>query len=67
MLLALGDGNYYQEGNAGETVTIWLGIEEFDTYLIVYAPNGQVIGENDDAFDDNLHSQLVITLPETGI
>jgi|GEM_PF-2866617 len=67
----LDDSSYYQEhifqGNAGEMVTISLGSEEFDTYLILLDPNRQVIGENDDMSDESLNSQLTITLPETGV
>jgi serine protease Do len=66
----LQDGSLYEEhtfyGTAGQTVTISLESEDFDTYLILLGPNDQVIGENDDASSDTLNSELTITLPVTG-
>lgn len=66
----LQDGSFYQEhsfqGTAGQSVTISLESNEFDTYLIVLGPNDQLIGENDDASSETLNSSLTITLPVTG-
>lgn len=66
----LQDGSFYEEhsfqGNAGQTVTISLESNDFDTYLIVLGPNDQLLGENDDASSETLNSALTITLPITG-
>jgi serine protease Do len=66
----LQDGSFYQEhsfqGNAGQTVTISLESNEFDTYLILLGPNDQLLAENDDASSNTRNSTLTITLPIAG-
>jgi hypothetical protein len=66
----LQDGSLYEEhtfyGTAGQTVTISLESNEFDTYLILVGPSDQVVGENDDASSSTLNSSLTVTLPVTG-
>ncbi|PSB13552.1 serine protease [filamentous cyanobacterium CCP2] len=66
----LQDGSLYEEhtfyGTAGQTVTISLESNEFDTYLILLGPSDQVVGENDDASSSTLNSSLTVTLPVTG-
>jgi len=57
---------YTFQGRAGQSVTIQLNSDDFDTYLIVIGPRNQVLGENDDSSRTNVSSQLVVTLPETG-
>ena len=63
------DGSYFAihrfEGVAGEIVSIELTSEEFDTYILLRDPNGNVITENDDGFD-GINSRIVIKLPESG-
>lgn len=64
------DGSYYREhsfyGTSGQTVTIAMESNEFDTYLILLGPNGELIDQNDDAAPGNLNSRLTVTLPRTG-
>lgn len=64
------DGSFYQEhtfeGTAGQRVTISLESRDFDPYLILIGPDGQVIEENDDASPTNLNARLTVTLPQTG-
>ena len=66
----LSDGSLYDvypfEAEAGQAITIELVSDAFDTYLIVVDPNGQTIGENDDASATETHSALTLTLPEAG-
>lgn len=66
----LQDGSFYEEhsfqGDAGQTVTISLESNEFDTYLILLGPNDQLLAENDDAASGTHNSTLTITLPITG-
>jgi S1-C subfamily serine protease len=64
------DGSFYQEhtfyGTAGQRVTITMESNEFDTYLILLGPNGELIDQNDDAGPNTLNSRIVTTLPRTG-
>ncbi len=66
----LDDGSYYAthtfEGTAGEVLAIELTSEDFDTYLILVGPDQATIAEDDDGAGDT-NSQIVITLPTTGI
>ncbi|MEC4807018.1 MAG: tetratricopeptide repeat protein, partial [Jaaginema sp. PMC 1080.18] len=63
------DGSYYEthtfEGQEGETLTITLSSEDFDTYLLLVAPTAETIAQNDDS-TDGTNSQIVVTLPATG-
>jgi serine protease Do len=65
------DGSLYQqytfEGRAGQSVTISLASQDFDTYLVLLDPEEQLIGENDDISQSDPNSQLTITLPRTGV
>ncbi|MBE9179178.1 trypsin-like peptidase domain-containing protein [Oculatella sp. LEGE 06141] len=64
------DGSLYQEhsfeGSAGQTVTVTLASDEFDTYLIVLGPGDQLLGQNDDISPEDRNSALTVTLPSTG-
>lgn len=64
------DGTFYQvyrfQGNAGQVVTISMESREFDTYVLLLDPDGQLVGQNDDASSNNTNSLLTITLPRTG-
>jgi hypothetical protein len=64
------DGTLYQEhmfqGRQGQSVTIALESDDFDTFLILVGPDNQVIGQNDDASASTLNSALTVTLPATG-
>lgn len=57
---------HYFEGRAGQTVTVMLQSNDFDTYLILVDPAGNVVGENDDMEPDNYNSALTVTLPQNG-
>lgn len=64
---AFTDGEYYDsydfEGRPGQSVTLDLRSEEFDTYLILRQPNGEAL-INDDT--DGSNSRIEATLPEAG-
>lgn len=53
---------YTFEGRAGQTVTITMLSNEFDTYLLLVDANGNTLAENDDFSPTNLSSQITITL-----
>ena len=65
------DGSLYKEhdfqGRAGQAVTIELASPDFDTYIALLDPNGQLIGENDDASQNDPNSTLSVTLPRSGV
>ena len=54
------------EGRAGQTVTITLESDEFDTYLVLLDAEGGAIEQNDDAREGNTNSMLRVTLPSSG-
>jgi hypothetical protein len=62
------DGEYYDaytfEGQPGQSLTIDLNSDDFDTYLVLETPDGQKEA-NDDA-DSTAHSQIVTTLSQLG-
>ncbi len=53
------------DGLSGQTVTIDLRSDEFDTYLLLLGPDGRTLAEDDDSGGD-LNSRLVYTLPARG-
>ena len=53
-------------GEAGQTVGITLESIDFNTYLVLTNTEGDVLAENDNIGNDNAHSFLRITLPESG-
>ena len=65
---ALSDGSFYNvhtfQGQAGQNIHIEMESEAFDTYLILLAPDGSRLAENDDAVRTN--SRIIVTLPMTG-
>ncbi|MBF2079823.1 MAG: PPC domain-containing protein [Synechococcales cyanobacterium T60_A2020_003] len=64
------DGSLYDDhtfdGNAGTQVTITLESDEFDPYLLVFTPTGELLDQNDDVSEGDLTAQLVLTLPSSG-
>lgn len=64
------DNSFYQEhsfqGEAGQIITVSLESSDFDTYLLLYDANNQLVGENDDASAETLNSSLTVTLPTSG-
>jgi hypothetical protein len=65
------DGSLYDayiwEGKQGESLTVTLESEDFDTYLAVQDPEGKIIAENDDFSQGNSNSTLNLTLPVDGV
>lgn len=64
------DGSYYEThtftGTAGETITVDLISNDFDTYLILISPTGERLAQNNDRAGDS-NSQITLTLPVTGV
>jgi serine protease Do len=68
------DGSFYQEhvfqGTAGQRIAISMESSEFDTYLILFSPEGEVLDQNDDVCTspspECLNSEISLTLPATG-
>ncbi len=64
------DGSRYEEfvfeGEAGQRVLIVLSSQEFDPYLFLVGPDGEVLEQNDDLSDDSLDASIAIVLPTTG-
>jgi len=56
---------YDFDGASGQTITIDLESSEFDTYLAIISPSGELLAENDDT-DGSTNSSISITLSETG-
>ncbi|NET46456.1 protein kinase [Okeania sp. SIO2B3] len=54
------------EGTNGQVVNVTLESSDFDTYLAVFSPTHQLLGEDDDINQKNTNSQLTVTLPVTG-
>ncbi len=63
------DGTRYErhefEGEAGQTVTIMLESDAFDTVLFVSNPDGSNLTQDDDGGQDS-NSEAVVNLPESG-
>jgi len=57
---------YTFEGQEGQSVTITLESDEFDSYVALIGPDWEVIGENDDVAPDVQTAQLEVTLPADG-
>ncbi|MBD2090539.1 trypsin-like peptidase domain-containing protein [Microcoleus sp. FACHB-1515] len=64
------DGSLYDQyqfqGRQGQQVTISMESSEFDTYLLLVDPNGQLVDQNDDGSQGSTNSQIVATLPADG-
>jgi CHAT domain-containing protein len=64
------DRSYYNthtfEGIAEQAIVIEMSSDEFDTYLLLIAPNGKSVAQNDDS-GGGINSRIVITLPITGM
>ncbi|MEM7793708.1 MAG: tetratricopeptide repeat protein [Cyanobacteria bacterium P01_C01_bin.118] len=65
----LRDGSFIDEysfvGEAGQAVVITLESDAFDTYLLLWGSNEEILADNDDA-DGSTDSKIGIVLPETG-
>ncbi|MGF1499824.1 MAG: hypothetical protein ACFB8W_23805 [Elainellaceae cyanobacterium] len=64
------DGSLYDEysfeGRVGEYITIRLESPDFDTFLILVGPDGEVVGRNDNLTAETRNSGLAVMLPENG-
>ena len=58
---------YTFEGQAGQSISIVMESLEFDTYLLLRSPEGEVIAQNDDYEDITRNSGIVLTLPVDGV
>ncbi|MGB7084175.1 MAG: pre-peptidase C-terminal domain-containing protein [Phormidesmis sp.] len=63
--LAPMEDTYTFDGESGQTMTIELQSEEFDTVLLLKGPDGEVLTSNDD-YGGTLNSVIVVELPESG-
>lgn len=55
------------EGESGARIELSLTSDEFDPYLILLAPTGEVLAENDDSSSDDDDSQVAVRLPSDGV
>lgn len=64
------DGSLYDicefEGRAGQSISITLESSDFDTFLAVLDPQGNILASNDDRGENDTNSALTITLPADG-
>jgi hypothetical protein len=64
------DDSYYEayalEASAGTNVVITLESTDFDPYLVLVAPSGEIEESNDDAAKGDLNSRIETTLEEPG-
>ncbi|MFG6104693.1 trypsin-like peptidase domain-containing protein [Leptothoe sp. EHU-05/26/07-4] len=65
----LPDNSYFNahtfEGTAGQRISIAMSSNQVDAYLLLYGPNQEFLGENDDA-GNSRNARLDITLPANG-
>jgi len=63
------DGSYFNthtfEGQAGQTVSIELSSDNFDAYLLLRSPYGELLGQDDDG-GGGTNARLTIALTESG-
>ncbi len=57
---------YTFEAEAGQSVTIRLESEEFNPYVALLDPKGQLVAENDDASSSDKNAAITVTLPMSG-
>lgn len=63
--LAPMEDTYTFDGEMGQSMTIELKSEEFDTVLLLKGPDGEILTSNDD-YGGTLNSTIVIELPKSG-
>ena len=65
------DGSFYDsypiQGQAGDSVTVYLESEEFDAFIALVDSKGNIVEQNDDISEENSNSQIQVTIPEDGI
>ncbi|MGB3493393.1 MAG: PPC domain-containing protein, partial [Elainellaceae cyanobacterium] len=68
--IAFQDGSLYDEypieGTSGQHLKISLESSEFDPYLILIGPNGDILARHDDISRDNFNATIDIVLPDNG-
>ncbi|UNU25275.1 pre-peptidase C-terminal domain-containing protein [Microcoleus vaginatus] len=57
---------YTFEGTQGQKVVVTVESTEFDTYLAIFNSQGEIVGENDDATQQNSNSEISVTLSANG-
>ena len=57
---------YFIVGKAGETVTIEMTSDQFDTYLVLRDRHGKELAVNDDISPETSTARIEVTLPEEG-
>lgn len=57
---------YSFQGQAGQHVSITLDSPDFDAYLLLYSPDGELVEKNDDRNPENTNSTLTLELDRTG-
>ncbi|WP_416673019.1 trypsin-like peptidase domain-containing protein [Egbenema bharatensis] len=64
------DGSLYNEyeftGEEGQSISIYMESEDFDTFLVLTDAEGEVLAQNDDISSSNLNSLINFTLPAAG-
>lgn len=58
--------DYLFVGLAGQAIDISVNSADFDTYLLLIGPEGELVAENDDIAPDNRDSAIATELPMTG-
>ena len=65
----LPDNSYFNahtfEGRAGQRISITMTSNQVDSYLLLYGPNQEYLGENDDS-SNSQNARLDVTLPTNG-
>lgn len=65
----LPDNSYFNahtfEGRAGQSISIAMSSEQLDSYLLLYGPGQEYLGENDDN-GNSRNARLEVTLPNNG-
>ena len=64
------DGSYYDfytfDTKEGFSIVIEMSSDDFDSYLLLNAPNGEQLAQNDDVSEDDLNARIAITAPTDG-
>ncbi|MEM8639559.1 MAG: hypothetical protein AAGG51_12200 [Cyanobacteria bacterium P01_G01_bin.54] len=67
----LQDGTYFEahpfSGRAGQQIEINLESAEFDPYLLLIDPEGEVLAEHNNISANNLNARIQVTLPGNGL
>ena len=65
------DGSFYDsyplEGKAGESFSIYLESDEFDSFVALVDAQGNIVQQNDDISQEDSNSRIRVNLPEDGV